>query len=168
VKASPDSEKILALARLFAYPETCPDEEDLTKAGMTSWRPVPEGGGLEALQAEHVRLFINSLPETPCPPYGSFYLEGTLMGGSTMGLRELYTANGFHTDEMPDHIAVELEFLGLLCMASKYEDVRESLEFLLEHLRSWTPRFFEQVRINDQTGFYKDLSISAGDLLQYR
>jgi len=160
-----DAERILALARLFAYPETWPDEGDLEKAGM-SWRPAPEGRGPEPLQAEYVRLFINALPETPSPPYGSFYLEGTLMGASTVKLRGLYTEKGFHTDEMPDHIAVELEFLGILCMASKHEEVGEGIEFLLDHLRSWTPRFFEQVSVHDQTGFYRELSRSAGALLQ--
>lgn len=161
-----EAEKILALSRLFAYPQICPDENDLKKAGMAKEvAQVEDGRGLEALQAEYVRLFINGLPETVCPPYGSFYLEGTLMGGSTVKLRDLYAGHGLHTDEMPDHIAVELEFLALLSMAPKHEGVGESLDFLLAHLRSWTPRFFEQIEINDKIGFFRNLSRSATGLL---
>ncbi len=32
------------------------------------------------LETEYVRLFINALPEVPCAPYGSVYLEGSVMG----------------------------------------------------------------------------------------
>ncbi len=161
-----DAEKILALSRLFAYPRTCPDEEDLRKVGMGNEAArLQEGGGLQFLQAEYVRLFINALPETPCPPYGSFYLEGTLMGVSTLKLRDLYAGYGFQTDEMPDHIAVELEFLALLLMASRQQGAGEGLDLLLDHLRSWTPAFFQKVEENDESGLFRALSRSARALL---
>ena len=161
-----ETEKILALSRLFTYPQTAPDKEDLDRIGMEkAAADFQDGGGLEPLQAEYVKLFINALPETPCPPYGSFYLEGTLMGDSTIRLRDLYASHGFHTDEMEDHISVELEFLALLSMASGLEGVRESIDFLLDHLRSWTPAFLEQIEKADQGGFYGELSKSARNLL---
>ncbi|MDD5205736.1 MAG: molecular chaperone TorD family protein [Desulfobacterales bacterium] len=161
-----ETEKILALSRLFTYPRTAPDKEDLDRVGMEKGAAQSqEGGGLELLQAEYVRLFINALPETPCPPYGSFYLEGTLMGDTTIRLRDLYAGHGFHTEEMEDHISVELEFLALLSMASKQEGVGESLDFLLGHLRSWTPAFLEDIEKADQGGFFGELSKSARNLL---
>jgi TorA maturation chaperone TorD len=162
-----DPAQIQALSRLFAYPQTWPGERDLKRVGMeTGVARDRDAKQLEALQSEYVRLFINALPETPCPPYGSFYLEGTLMGISTLEVKDLYAAYGFHTDEMPDHIAVELEFLALLGTASKQEEeVGESLDFLLGRLRSWTPAFFEQVDKNDRVGFFRELSKSAGRLL---
>ncbi len=155
-----DGERILALSRLFSYPQGYPGEGDLKKAGVTLG-----GITLQALQAEYVRLFINALPETVCPPYGACYLEGTLMGRSTTELRDLYAAYGFSTEEMPDHIAVELEFLALLCMAPKRGEVGEGIDTLLVHLRSWTPRFFEQVEVNDTVGFFRRISRSARGLL---
>jgi len=160
-----ETEKILALSRLFTYPRTAPDKEDLDRVGMGKAAQSQEGGGLELLQAEYVRLFINALPETPCPPYGSFYLEGTLMGDTTIRLRDLYASHGFHTDEMEDHISVELEFLALLSMASGLEGVRESIDFLLDHLRSWSPAFLEEIEKADQGGFFGELSKSARNLL---
>ncbi|PKN62399.1 MAG: hypothetical protein CVU57_24230 [Deltaproteobacteria bacterium HGW-Deltaproteobacteria-15] len=188
-KSIVETEKILALSRLFAYPQTAPDKQDLERVGMEkAAAEFQDGGGLEPLQAEYVRLFINALPETPCPPYGSFYLEGTLMGDTTIRLRDLYASHGFHTDEMPDHISVELEFLALLSMASGLEgplssplskippqagmgearwgwSVGESIDFLLDHLRSWTPAFLEQIEKADQGGFFGELSKSARNLL---
>lgn len=162
-----EAERILALSRLFSYPQGYPGDEDLKKIGMaTDIMPFSASLSLEPLQAEYVRLFINGLPETVCPPYGSYYLEGTLMGDSTATLRDLYADYGFYTDEMPDHIAVELEFLALLYMAPKQEGSGESIDFLLGHLRSWTPRFFKQVEMNDTVGFFRDLSRSAGGLLK--
>ena len=112
------------------------------------------------LQNQYVRLFINALPEVPCPPYGSFYLEGTLMGESTLRLTNLYRNYGFETDEVADHIAVELEFLAILLHLSIKDDesTRVDRRFLWDHLKAWTPRFFDRVEDHDEMGFYAGVS----------
>jgi TorA maturation chaperone TorD len=121
------------------------------------------------LQNEYVRLFINSLPEVPCVPYGSFYLEGVIMGPSTIGLKQLYQAYGFETSEPADHVAVELEFLAFLShMMGKAADdgaLQTDYEFVLDHLKAWTPEFFKRVQQNDKSGFYRKISEYTGRLV---
>lgn len=81
-----------------------------------------------------------------------------------------YRAFRFSADGLclaPDHIAVELDFLGYLAMKSAYarhaglSDEREICEsaadsFLRDHLAQWTPQFFAQ------------LDSTAGDLFHGR
>lgn len=156
-----DVGELRALSRLFSYPEQWLEADDLKRIGFQPDRIGDWGhgqGGLQILQGEYVRLFINALPEVPCPPYGSFYLEGALMGKSTVKVRNLYLGYGFQTDEMADHIAVELEFLALLATLSKSDGTRGDYDFLLDHLRSWTPGFFDRIEENDEVGYYRDIS----------
>ncbi|MBW1996804.1 MAG: molecular chaperone TorD family protein [Deltaproteobacteria bacterium] len=152
-----DARRLMALSRSFRYPDRWPGEGDLAllfARGVHSPGVVVEKD-LAALQATYVHLFINALPEVPCPPYGSFYLEGVLMGESTVRLKRLYGEYGFEVDELADHIAVELEFLGLLATLTDEPAVGEDYGFLLEHLRKWTPEFLDRVEQTDSLGFYR-------------
>lgn len=145
---------VKTLSLFFSYPETLPDMELLDAPAAKST--------LVELQNQYVRLFINALPEVPCPPYGSVYLEGSCMGATTVMLRNLYRKYGFETDEMPDHIAVELEFLHYLALQSKHEEKAiKDFVFLLNHLKSWTPAFFERVEKYDADGFYNSTAKAA-------
>ena len=108
------------------------------------------------LQNEYVRLFINALPEVPCAPYGSVYLEGSLMGETTVTVHEIYRKYGMETTELPDHIAVECEFLAWLHdVAASDEIARKDYGYLLGHLREWTGLFFDRVEQHDQLGCYR-------------
>lgn len=163
-----DAEKLQTLSRLFSYPEKYPDISDLNKIALITdkkWEGEPGKNGLQVLQNNYVNLFINALPELPCPPYGSFYLEGVLMGESTVRLKNLYHEYGFQTDEMADHIAVELEFLAMLSTLPTHDRIQKDYDFLLDHLRQWTPEFFKQVGKSDKIGFYKDVSRYAQKVL---
>lgn len=160
-----NSEAICTLGRLFAYPEEKPDKEDLARidSGGKSLIIRLERTDLLKLQEEYVRLFINSLPEIPCPPYGSFYLEGTLMGRSTVLLRNLQLEYGLESDELADHVAVELEFLGLLTRLEKEaRQVQQDQAYVLGHFQKWIPSFLKRVEQHDVTGFY----LSLGRCLQ--
>ena len=107
------------------------------------------------LENEYVRLFINALPEVPCPPYGSVYLEGTLMGVSTIQLSDIYRKYGLIPEEMPDHIAVECEFLAWLSEKSRdSQEARLDFDFLLHHLQEWICPFLTRVVQHDQLGWY--------------
>jgi TorA maturation chaperone TorD len=161
------SEELRSLSRLFSYPETWPQAEDLKglrPKDREKWGREPGPDGLEALQNQYVSLFINALPEVPCPPFGSVYLEGTIMGESTVGVKKLYAKYGLETDEMPDLIAVELEFLSFLADPVAHADPQD-YQALLAHLRSWTPKFFERVRQNDESGLFKAVSCRAKEML---
>lgn len=145
---------LLCLSRLFAYPEDHPASEDWMRI-KEFWDYQEDRPELPALQAEYVRLFINSLPEVPCPPYGSFYLEGTLMGESTVTLKKLYARRGWHTDEMADHFAVELEFLALLAAECGGGAFPEGYQEVWEHLCRWAPEFLARVEKYDRSGLYR-------------
>jgi TorA maturation chaperone TorD len=73
----------------------------------------------QALLLDYTRLFLGPM-QILANPYGSVWLEEnrTLMGDTTMAVLALYQEGGFEIDdefrEVPDHIAVELEFLYLL------------------------------------------------------
>jgi len=163
-----DAENLRILSMLYTYPEKWPDNGDLDKIALIKGKEQDSTSGenrLEMLQNSYVNLFINALPEIHCPPYGSFYLEGILMGQSTVQVKNLYHEYGFQTEEVPDHIAVELEFLAMLSTLSTHDPVKQDYDFLLNHLRQWTPGFFKQVEISDDMGFYKEVSRYARQVI---
>ena len=113
---------------------------------------------VEELRIDYTRLFLGPFG-IRSKPYGSVYLDGknTVMGESTMALLSLYQDGGFHVaesfSEMPDHVAVELEFLYLLNtrLAEDGAEVKErdrlsTLErrLLEEHLRFHHDRLTEE------------------------
>lgn len=128
----------------------------------------------EELAIDYAKLFVGPY-ELKAPPYGSIYLEGRrrVMGDSTMEVIQLYRQEGLSMDEdfkeLPDHIAVELEFMNYLihkeidsCMESKLEDAREGLKiqeiFLNKYLHAWVPKFTEAVIENSDNPFYTNLA----------
>lgn len=129
---------------------------------------------LQALLVDYARLFLGP-PEALAKPYGSSWLTGeaALMQESTLAVIELYRQGGFEVDEefmdLPDHVAVELEFLYLLLFkqneASRagLQDVCadwEKLEamFLGDHLGKWIAPFAAAVKAAAQTPFYRELA----------
>ncbi len=159
-----DTKTLMALSRLFTYPDHLPDDRDLARVFVQA-DPLPVCTSLTLLQNRYVSLFINYLPEVPCIPCGSWYLEGTLMGPSTLKLAGLYREYGFEAREIPDHIAVELEFLAILSTLVSQppgDDDKEvlttDLNFVTGHLAAWAPDFFGRVASWDKDGFYGALA----------
>lgn len=82
---------------------------------------------------------------------------------------KIYRANGIgklDADLYEDHIALELEFMGVLCRrAIEFAEVgdkkalEENLdlqkEFLKDHLLNWTKEFFDSIRSCPGSNFYK-------------
>ena len=130
-----------------------------------------KSSGVEVLLLDYSRLFLGPF-EILAKPYGSVYLDGEkiVMGDSTMQALELYREGGFDVAEdfleMPDHIAVELEFLYLLSFrigkASGDEEKARLIvlkqKFLKEHLGRWVGTLSEAIRKGAQTDFYKRLA----------
>ncbi|MDW7726707.1 MAG: molecular chaperone TorD family protein [Candidatus Methanoperedens sp.] len=164
-----DDESIFEeLSRIFTYPETDSEPGKMVNPKIFKGvaHPPQLPSGIVTLQNEYVRLFINALPEVPCSPYASIYLEGRCMGEKTNEIKKLYEKYGLITDEIPDHIAVELEFLNyLIHLESKGVPVESDLELFVEHMLSWTPGFFKKVEECDKTGFYKAAAIVANKAL---
>ena len=127
---------------------------------------------VEDLRIDYTRLFLGPF-DIRARPYGSIYLDSgnMVMGDSTMAVLALYREGGFRVaeefTEMPDHVAVEMEFLYLMNARRGEPDVdvieRDRLErlermLLEEHLGRWIVPFTESVKRGAQTDFYRKLA----------
>jgi TorA maturation chaperone TorD len=137
----------------------------------------------EELSVEFARLFVGPF-ELKAPPYGSVYLdEGRrVMGDSTMEIVKLYRETGLvikdDFKDLPDHIAVELEYLyflifkeieflkssqsGRAALFVKYQGM-----FLNRFLGQWISGFCEKVQENSENDFYKLLAGCTRDFVLY-
>ena len=128
----------------------------------------------ERLLVEYTRLFLGPV-DAIAKPYGSVWLgaEKALMQDSTMAVLKLYEEGGFEMDEdfreLPDHIAVELEFLYLLIFRENEAHrkgepegllaaTRLRMRFLEAHLGRWAEDFTAAVRAGAQSGYYRELA----------
>ena len=132
---------------------------------------------IQELMVDHARLFLGPYALL-APPYGSVYLEAErrVMGNSTMDVANRYRGAGLTISErfkdVPDHIAVELEFMYYLvfkCIeAAKSneadtvdENLKKQKEFLEDHLGSWISDFARTVSSQAETDFYRNLAIAT-------
>ena len=93
---------------------------------------------LAELQTEYTRLFVNAYPTLPCPPYESFYREGTVYGNTVNEVVALYEQQGLeytYQGEPPDHISVELDFLA-----------ETGNQEFLTRMRQWVPQFTARIK----------------------
>lgn len=128
---------------------------------------------LQTLLVDYTRLFVGPV-EPLAQPYASFWLSGekVVMQDSTMAALALYAEGGFEIDEsfsdLPDHVAVQLEFLYLLefklrqARAAGAEGASElqrlhalRRRFLDEHLARWVGRFAQAVQAGAGCRFYR-------------
>lgn len=117
-------------------------------------------GGLSALEAERVRLFVNASGGVPAPPYASWWMERTVRGAAAERAAVFYRADGLDTlagAGPADSLAVELEYVHYLLQhqrAARATDeprleaqARErEARFLQEHVRPWIPAFVRAAR----------------------
>lgn len=126
------------------------------------------------LKIEFSRLFVGPYRQL-APPYGSVYLEKsrTMMSDSTLDALAAYRAAGLMVadtyKEAPDHIAVELEFVGFLvfkeieALQSDSGEVPQSLlfqqkEFLSRHMSLWVGIFSQNIADHSTSPFYQNLA----------
>jgi len=155
---------------------TCIDAEFAANARRLGEDYAAEGP--EALLLDYTRLFLGP-NHIVAKPYGSVWLEGgnTVMGESTMAVLKLYEEGGFDMSEefreVPDHIAVELEFLYLLIFReneahrngeSEALQAKAALRkcFLDEHLGRWVGPFTAAVKSGAQSSYYRRLAELTG------
>jgi len=135
------------------------------------------------LSKEHLRLFVGP-GRVPCPPYESVYRQdrpilerGLVMGPSTADVRHRYAEADLvlpkNFTDLPDHIAVEMEFMHFLCAEElksiEQGNLQESerrrkmeQEFLKEHLEPWVESFADHVLNSTNSSFYR----TAAELLK--
>jgi len=126
------------------------------------------------LRIDYSALFIGPF-KLLAPPYGSCYLEEgrMVLGDTTIDAVKHYRKAGVEMDpeqkDIPDHIAVELEFMYYLISKGleahqnsdeeeflKYHNMQE--EFLKKHLGAWVPKFTKDLKKGAKTPFYKNLA----------
>jgi len=126
---------------------------------------------LDALAVEHARLFIGPF-QLVAPPYGSIYLDDakTVMGDSTARVAAFYhncglqLADDFH--ELPDHFAVELEFMSFLAFKQREVEVSGDTDeafrivslqraFLDRFLLPWLEPFTSAIITDAEAPFYQ-------------
>lgn len=147
-----------------------PEHADLADAMATALEPVPD----QDLLVDYAKLFVG--PDALlAPPFGSVYLdkEKTLMGDSTMDVIARYNESEFDLSAevltAPDHIAVELEFLYLLCyneslaLAEQHDGdqarwYQRRQDFIEKHIGRWIERFCNNVREKTQFDYYRHLA----------
>jgi putative dimethyl sulfoxide reductase chaperone len=157
-------------AILQAHHSLRPNDEPIPKEHDTQGLPAAQ------LSKEHLRLFVGP-GRVPCPPYESVYREdrpilerGLVMGPSTADVRHRYAEANLvlpkNFTDLPDHIAVEMEFMHFLCTEElksiEQNNLQESArtkkmeqEFLKEHLEPWVERFADCVLKSTNSYFYK-------------
>lgn len=127
------------------------------------------------LKVDHTALFIGPF-KLPSPPYGSCYLEEgrRVLGDTTIEVVRFYRQAGVEMDretqrDMPDHIAVELEFMYYLISKGikawedgdtdgflMYQGMQK--EFLSRYIASWVVPFTNDMKAAAKTSFYQNLA----------
>ncbi len=119
-----------------------------------------KGMTLHEWQGIYTGLFISNFPKTPFHPYESFYKEGLVGGNVSDEVKEIYESCGlevFDEREFADYLVFELEFSAFLL--ENEEGCKPIIkDFFENHLLSWAPSFFEDVKGgSDVPLFYKSL-----------
>ena len=128
---------------------------------------------LAKLEYEYNRLFVGP-GRLKCPPYESVHRKdrpefelGLVLGPSTNDVKKQYQESGLDISksfrDLPDHIAVELEFMYYLCLnetkaTDNYEaDVwrERQRRFVHSHLSTWADTFANLVLPNTSSPLYR-------------
>jgi len=130
---------------------------------------------VRTIQEEFVRLLRGLSPRhSPPPPYESVYREGRLWGETAAAVKRFYARWGLAPDqrrvgrEPPDHLGLELQFMGFLCAPegregvpadhhAESQDIEEARRNFLEEHLDWVEEFHERVRAFDPDPFYEAL-----------
>ncbi|MHB8909035.1 MAG: TorD/DmsD family molecular chaperone [Syntrophales bacterium] len=129
------------------------------------------------LTIEYARLFLGPF-EIKAPPYGSLYLDGEkkVMGDSTMEVIRFYEEAGLSGSkdyrDLPDHIAVELEFMSYLIyretealekldFVTALATIEKQEDFLDRFLGPWIAPLCGKIKESTDNDFYAALADCA-------
>lgn len=161
LRSSSDPRVAQALEELTSFERACSSDEP----GTLRLR----------LEVEYNRLFVGPAA-LPAPPYESYYASearvsggGRLRGEEERAVLRAYGQRGFavseELSELPDHIALELEFLYLVssdeahawsrgdaALAMELQEAQAS--FIRNHVGRWVGHLSERAREAARTPFY--------------
>lgn len=151
--------------------------------GLSIWQqavhsetPLAGEFGLSPLRKAYTRMVYDS--NLPCiPPYESvYYSERQVMGKKTGTVADFYRRAGLGVEgnEIPDHIALECEFVAYL--AGREAETRQSglhdqadpiweteRQFLMNHLLSWGGKFCADLLSLARVDFFRAVArLGAG------
>jgi TorA maturation chaperone TorD len=135
----------------------------------------------EQLKVAYAKLFVGPFA-LAAAPYGSVYLDegGRVMGDSTMDVIKWYEQEGLARSDdckdLPDHIAIELEFVSyLVCKeiaALENSDSQTAAAYATKQqlftdtlLCPWVPEFCEKIRQGTDNAFYTALAECASTVI---
>jgi len=130
---------------------------------------------------DYSKLFIGPAALL-APPYESYYMDnGRVMGDSTMKVIEMYNESGLELSpdfkDLPDHIAVELNFMVFLCQKTleaiekgKTDDINMFLdkqkEFYNYHIINWVGILTGKIKENARTSFYSGIASALDKFIE--
>ncbi len=145
--------------------------------------PTHRSVEFDALEQEYNRLFVGP-GRVICPPYESVYRggingskSGQVLGQASSEVRARYREAGLGLasdfTDLPDHVAVELEFMKFLCDQESDSVGRGGIErrgqqarFLGEHMEKWVFAFADSVAKNTKSLYYWTAAILLEEFLK--
>ncbi|MGQ3330536.1 TorD/DmsD family molecular chaperone [Halorubrum sp. FL23] len=124
---------------------------------------------VETLRTAYTHLFRGISESDPDPPYESMYVGGGFYSETTTEIRQGYRWAGVDvaatgSNEPPDHLGLELQFLGELLAMDDAEtdpdepDLGDAEWWLLdEHLAEWVPTLHARIRQANPHEYYAGL-----------
>jgi TorA maturation chaperone TorD len=132
------------------------------RASGLRW-PAPDT--YDEMQSEYIRLFqIGGRRGPPCPLHAGHYSRDR--GRALQNLMRFYNFFGLRVTEcvMPDHLAVQLEFMSELAATGGESEQRAQRDFLRNHL-SWTETLAGRVAGAEPHPFYRSLTALTARLV---
>lgn len=156
-----------------------PPAQPLLEELLNRWIESPEVT-LEAHQVEYTRLFVARWGGIPVPLDASWYLDRETFRGAaaeaSAGFYERWGLVWRESDfkEPPDHLAVELEFLEILCRSLTAAACPEAAlsasalwrDFRFFHFDRWVPRCARAMGRHATTPVYKILAMTLTQLCE--
>lgn len=154
--------------------------------GIDEFLQKPEAELLEDLAVEYTRLFLG--PGKHISPHESVHHQrddgqwGKLWGASTVEVKKIVESTGLSYSEdfkgLPDHIAVELEFMQQLTLREEeaWMDAdadgavfcrKIEKKFIEEHLIRWIPDFCEKLIQEAKLPFYHAMAELTRSFIEF-
>jgi len=129
------------------WSEVIPDIEQLVRLRIFCHQFPPGEQRLNALWEHYIPLFETGAVEAS--PYASVYFgeEGLVLGKEAFNVQQFYANCGYvmgeKSRELPDHLAVELEFCALLARNGQDETL---IEFQKNHLEPFLKSILPRIK----------------------